>query len=52
MTLLALPLNTKVTLEKGLVGTIVGVLEVGLADVVDSLDDTVVVLPLGGTVKF
>ena len=52
MTLLALPLTTKVTLLKGLVGTMVGFLVVGLADVVDSLDDVVVVLLLGGTVTF
>ena len=52
MTLLALPFTTKVTLEKGLVGTMVGFLVVGLADVVDSLDDVVVVLLLGATVKF
>ena len=52
MTLLALPLTTKVTLEKGLVGTMVGFVVVGLADVVDSLDDVVVVLLLGGTVTF
>ena len=52
MTLLALPFTTKVTLEKGLVGTMVGFLVVGLADVVDSLDNVVVVLLLGATVKF
>lgn len=52
MTLLDLPLTSKVTLEKGLVGTMVGGLEVGLADVVDCLDNVVVVLLLAGTVKF
>ena len=52
MTLLALPFTTKVTLEKGLVGTMVGFMVVGLADVVDSLDNVVVVLLLGTTVKF
>ena len=52
MTLLALPFTTKVTLEKVLVGTMVGFLVVGLADVLDSLDDVVVVLLLGATVTF
>jgi len=52
MTLLALPFTTKVTLEEASVGRMVGFVEVGLADVVDSLDDVVVGLLLGGTVKF
>ena len=52
MTLLALPFTTKVTLEEGSVGRTVGFVEVGLADVVDSSDDIVVGLLLGGTVKF
>ena len=52
MTLLALPFTTKVTLVQASVGTRVGFVEVGLEDVVDSLDDVVVALLLGGTVKF
>ena len=52
MTLLAFPFTTKVTLEEALVGTMVGFVEVGLADVVDSLDDVVVALLLVGIVKF
>lgn len=42
----------KVILEKGLVGIMVGGLEVGLVDVVDCLDDVVVVLLFVGIVKF
>ena len=52
MTLLALPFTTNVTLEEGSVGRMVGFGKVGLMDVVDSLEDIVVVLLLGGTVNF
>lgn len=52
MTLLALPFTTKVTLEEGSAGTMVGFVEAGLADVVDSLDDVVGGWPLGVTVDF
>lgn len=52
MTLLALPFTTKVTLEEGSVGTMVGFVEAGLEDVVDSLDDVVGGWPLGVTVDF
>ena len=42
MTLLTLPpTTTKVTLETGLVGVTVGLVDAGLADVVDTLDDDV-----------
>jgi len=52
MTLLTLPFTTKVTLEEASVGRTVGFVEVGLADVVDSLDSVVVGLLVDGTVKF